>query len=95
MARHFGRDEAARLLAGIADAAAVILGLWIVLYILKANPANGLVDWVHRAADWLAGWSRDMFTPAAGWLRTLVNYGIPAVVYLAAGHAVARRIRRV
>ncbi len=95
MARRYGSNEAARTVALIADAAAVVIGLWIALYVLKANPANLLVTWVHHAADWLAAWSRDLFTPAAGWLRTLINYGLAAVVYLLLGHAAAGRIRRI
>lgn len=95
MSRHYGGNEAARVVAGVADVAAVILGLWILLYVLDANRANELVSWIHQAADWLSGWSRDLFTPAAGWLRTLLNYGIAAVVYLLIGHAVAGRLRRI
>ncbi|MBY8885144.1 hypothetical protein K7472_09845 [Streptomyces sp. PTM05] len=91
----YGGSGAARLVAGVADAAALILIVWIVMWFLDANRANDLVNWVHNAADWLSGWSRDLFTPRAGWLRTVLNYGIAAAVYLAVGHFVADRIRRV
>ena len=91
----YGGNEAARVIAVAADIAAVILGLWILFYVLNANGGNDLVRWVHQAADWLAGWSRDLFTPSAGWLRTLLNYGLAAVVYLLIGHAAAGRIRRI
>ncbi|UNO42352.1 hypothetical protein [Streptomyces sp. MST-110588] len=78
-----------------ADAAAVILGLWIVMSILDANPANALVSFIHDAAHWLAGWSYNLFTFETEWLRTLLNYGLPAIVYLVVGHAVAARVRHI
>lgn len=94
MSKKHGTTEAARVIVFAADIVAVVLGLWILMFVLDANRGNDLVKWVHQAADWLSVWSRDLFTPAAGWLRTLLNYGIAAVVYLVAGHAIAARIRR-
>lgn len=75
------------------DVVAFVLVMWIVLYLLNANPSNDLVHWVHGAADWLSPWARDLFTPPQGWLRTLLNYGIPAVTYLLIGHTLASRVR--
>ncbi|MGP4113408.1 hypothetical protein ACTWP5_21160 [Streptomyces sp. 4N509B] len=88
------RLSAAAATAVVADIVAGIIGLWIMLYVLEANRANGFVDLVHDAADWLAGWSRDMFVVEPDWWRVLLNYGIAAVVYLAVGHAVARLVKR-
>ncbi|MGP3979667.1 hypothetical protein [Streptomyces sp. KR80] len=85
---------AASVITAIADIAAVILGLWILMFILDANPANDLVSFVEDAADWLASWSRDLFTMDTDWLRVLLNYGIPAVLYLFVGHGIARRLRQ-
>jgi len=73
---------------------ALILGLWILMYILDANRANDLVSFVRNAADWLAGWSHNLFTMDTDWLRVLCNYGLPAVVYLLVGHAIAGRVSR-
>ncbi|WP_372515771.1 hypothetical protein [Streptantibioticus silvisoli] len=84
----------ARIIAVIADVAALILIGWIVLYILKANTGNEVVGWVHSTADWLSGWSHDIFTPNSKWLRVLLNYGIAAAVYLFIGNLLAGRIRR-
>ncbi|NIY65061.1 membrane protein [Streptomyces malaysiensis] len=81
-------------MAVVADVMAVILGLWILFALLDANRANDLVTVVHDAAGWLAGWSHDLFTMDTDWLRTVLNYGLPAVVYLFIGHAVAGRLRR-
>jgi hypothetical protein len=62
--------------------------------LLDANQANSLVDFIHRAANWLSGWSRGLFTVHTDWLRTVLNYGLPAVVYLFIGHALAGRVNR-
>ncbi|OKI05440.1 hypothetical protein A6A06_10125 [Streptomyces sp. CB02923] len=90
-----GSTHAATAVTVIADVTAVILGLWIVMYLLDANRANDLVHFVQGAARWLAGWSYNLFTFDTVWLRTLLNYGLPALVYLLAGHALAARIRRI
>lgn len=89
----YGGDGAARVVAIIADVAALILIAWIVLWVLKANSGNELVGWVHSTANWLSGWSHDIFTPDSAWLRVLCNYGIAAAVYLLVGNALAGRIR--
>ncbi len=81
-------------MAVVADITAVILGLWILFALLDANRANDLVDVVHDAAQWLAGWSHDLFTMDTDWLRTVLNYGLPALVYLFIGHTLAARMRR-
>ncbi|MEU9117331.1 hypothetical protein AB0D04_37710 [Streptomyces sp. NPDC048483] len=78
----------------IADIAAVFLGLWILLYLLEANRANVFVEFVESMADGLAWWSQDIFTMDTEGLRVLLNYGLPAVIYLLVGHGIAARIRR-
>jgi len=94
MARRYGGNPAAVIILIAADIAALILFLWILFFCLDANRANDLVDWVHHAANWLAGWSRDLFTPDNAKWRTVLNYGLPAVVYLLIAHAVAGRVNR-
>ncbi|GGZ89082.1 hypothetical protein [Streptomyces bluensis] len=79
----------------IADVAAGLLGLWIVLYLLDANQGNAFVDFVRGAADWLSGWARDIFTMDTEGLRVALNYGLPAGVYLLIGHGIAARLNRV
>lgn len=78
----------------IADIAAAILGLWILLYLLNANQANVFVQFVHDLANWLAGWSQDIFTMENEHVRFALNYGLPALVYLFIGHGIAARMRR-
>jgi hypothetical protein len=83
-----------RVIALVADVVAGIIIVWILMYLLDANRGNDLVRWVHDAASWLAGWSRDLFTFDKEWARVVCGYGLAAVVYLAIGHAVAGRVSR-
>lgn len=93
-ARRSGAGQAAIAVRLIADIAAGIIGLWILLYLLDANGANDLVVLLHDCARWLAGWSHDLFAISTDWLNVLVNYGLAAVVYLLIGHALASRLSR-
>jgi hypothetical protein len=94
MAKRYGGNPAAVIILIAADIAALILFLWILFFVFEANQGNGMVDWVHDSADWLAGWSMDLFTPDNAKWRTFLNYGLPAVVYLLIAHAVAGRVNR-
>ncbi|MFD5798385.1 hypothetical protein ACFWIO_33615 [Streptomyces diastatochromogenes] len=87
-----GANPAGRVVAMIADVMALILCLWILLYLLDANRANRLVQFVHDAATWLAGWSLHLFTLDQAWAQVVVGYGLAAVVYLFVGHAIANRL---
>jgi hypothetical protein len=89
-----GSNGAGTVIAVIADVLAVILGLWILMYLLDANRGNDLVQFVHHAADWLAGWSYDLFTFDDAWARVVCGYGLAALVYLFVGHAIAGRVSR-
>ncbi|WP_051795014.1 hypothetical protein [Streptomyces sp. NRRL S-87] len=84
-----------RVVALAADVAALILVVWIALDLLDANQANAVVQWFHDAANWLSGWSRDLFDIDREWVRVVVGYGLPALVYLLVGHALARFLHRV
>lgn len=86
--------RAALAIHTIADIAAVFLGLWILLYLLEANETNVFVEFVHGTADWLAWWSQDVFTMDTEGLRVLLNYGLPAAIYLLVGHGIAARLGR-
>ncbi|MEU9009434.1 hypothetical protein AB0D12_06530 [Streptomyces sp. NPDC048479] len=89
-----GTNRAALVIHTIADITAGFLGLWILLYLLDANQGNVFVGFVHGMADWLAGWSQDIFTMETEGLRVFLNYGLPAVIYLLLGHGIAARVRR-
>ncbi|MET8696223.1 hypothetical protein ACFTT0_08790 [Streptomyces bauhiniae] len=91
---HSGTNQAGRVIAAVADVMALILGLWILMYLLDANRGNTLVEFVHDTASWLAGWSHDLFTFDEAWARVVAGYGLAAVVYLFIGHAIAGRMHR-
>ncbi|WP_030245363.1 MULTISPECIES: hypothetical protein [unclassified Streptomyces] len=91
--QHTGR-RVALAICTIADIAAGLLGLWILLFLLEANQANVFVEFVRGAADWLAWWSQDIFTMDTEGLRVVLNYGLPAVMYLLIGHGIAARLNR-
>ncbi|WP_328869013.1 hypothetical protein OHT76_02340 [Streptomyces sp. NBC_00287] len=86
--------RAALTISTIADIAAGLLVLWILLYLLDANQGNAFVEFVHGSADWLSGWAQDIFTMDTEGLRVVLNYGLPAVVYAALGHGIAARLNR-
>ncbi|MEV0118462.1 hypothetical protein AB0H77_35325 [Streptomyces sp. NPDC050844] len=86
--------QAAKIIAVVADVMGVVLGLWILMYLLDANRANDLVQFVHDVARWLAGWSHDLFTFDEAWARVVSGYGLAAFVYVLVGHAIAGRLRR-
>ncbi|WSQ06847.1 hypothetical protein OG604_03335 [Streptomyces sp. NBC_01231] len=86
--------RAALVICTIADMAAALLGLWIVLYLLDANQANAFVEFVRGTANWLSGWAQDIFTMDTEGLRVVLNYGLPAVIYLLVGHGIAARLNR-
>ncbi|WP_030807978.1 hypothetical protein [Streptomyces sp. NRRL F-2799] len=94
MSRHSGTNQAGRVIVVVADVMALILGLWILMYLLDANRGNTLVEFVHDTASWLAGWSHDLFTFDEAWARVVAGYGLAAVVYLFIGHAIAGRMHR-
>ncbi|KPI02448.1 hypothetical protein OK074_5272 [Actinobacteria bacterium OK074] len=89
-----GGNPVGAVIAAVADIMALVLGLWILLYLLDANRANGFVAFVHDTANWLSGWSRNLFTFDRAWERVVVGYGLAAVVYLFVGHAIGGRLQR-
>ncbi|MER8001742.1 hypothetical protein [Streptomyces sp. NPDC095613] len=89
-----GSGSVATAVVVVTDVMALILGLWILMYLLDANRGNELVEFVQGAARRLAGWSYDLFTFDAAWARVVCGYGLAAIVYLAIGHGLANRLRR-
>ncbi|MFM9372754.1 hypothetical protein [Streptomyces sp. Da 82-17] len=89
-----GQRRAALVVQSIGDVAAAFLGLWIVLHLLEANRANPFVEFVQGMAEWLGWWAQDIFTMDVEGLRILLNFGLPAVIYLALGHGIATWLRR-
>jgi hypothetical protein len=77
----------------IADIAAAFVGLWIVLYVLGADQGHLFGLYMQDMAYWIAGWSQNVFTVENEYLILLINYVLPALVYLFIGHGIAAKIR--
>jgi hypothetical protein len=78
-----------------AGVVAAIIVAGILLVVLDANPANDVAATVHNAARALVGPFDGLFKLERGDVSVAVNWGIAAVVYLAAGALVARVIRAI
>lgn len=75
-----------RLVAGLVF---LLIALAIVLFDLKANPANTIVKDIHDAAKFLVSPFNNLFHLHSAKLMLTVNWGIAAVVYLIAGMIIA------
>jgi hypothetical protein len=84
-----------RLIAVAAAILAAIIALGIVLYVLGANPSNGIVRFIHDLAHTLVGPFNGMFTLSDPKATLAVNWGIAMVVYLIVGWALNRLFTRV
>ncbi|MGY5136768.1 hypothetical protein ACWGJW_31005 [Streptomyces nigrescens] len=91
--KNASRDLRRRVIGSLPRGSA-FLGLWIVFYLLDANQGNVFVQFVKGLADTLAWWAQDIFTMDAEGLRVALHYGLPAAIYLLAGHLIAGRVRR-
>ncbi|WP_433263122.1 hypothetical protein ACQPZF_31330 [Actinosynnema sp. CS-041913] len=94
-----GRVRAVRVVCAVIDLIcwlfAIVLAVHIFLVIAGANPANGFAQLI---TSWSAGVSlglRDLFTPANDGLRTLLNDGLAAVLWLVLGAVLTNVITRV
>lgn len=77
-----------------ATVAAVVLALHIVFTVFETNPDNPLVMLVGSLAGDLAWVFEDLFAYEREGLRTTVNYGLAAIVYLIVGRLIAKLLRR-
>jgi hypothetical protein len=74
---------------------ALVLALHIVLVLGGANSANGFA---HLISEWSAGVSlglRNLFTPDSAGLRTFLNDGLAAVIWLVIGAILTDVITRI
>ena len=94
MRRQAATRRTALTVCTVADIAAGLLGLWILLFLLDANQTNVFVEFVRGTANWLAWWAQDIFTMNTEGLRVVLNFGLPAVMYLLIGHGIAARLNR-
>jgi hypothetical protein len=73
-------------------AALIVLG--IAFTIFKANPSNPIVSSVLNLDRTLVRPFSEMFTPQDEQIRTVVNWGLAAGVYVVAGQLVGRLFGR-
>jgi hypothetical protein len=84
----------ARIVRTLASLIALVIVAAIVLFILGANPSNGIVSAIHDAGAWLAGPFKNLFSIHNAKLAMAVNWGLAALVYLVVGHLIASLLAR-
>jgi hypothetical protein len=91
-------SRALSLLAAAIDIVVAIVAILmlggILFVVLKANPHNGIVNFFHDAAKWLAGPFDGMFNIKDHKAEIAVNWGIALAVYVIVGRALASLLRR-
>jgi hypothetical protein len=83
------------LISTVCGLFALVLAIHIVLVFGEANAANGFARLI---TDWSSGVSlglRDLFTPEGVKLRTFLNEGLAAVLWLVIGAVVTDLIARI
>jgi hypothetical protein len=84
----------ARLVRSLAGLIALVIVAAIVLFVLGANPGNGIVKAIHDAGGWLAGPFKNLFSIHNAKAAMAVNWGLAALVYLLVGHFIASLLAR-
>ena len=92
-ARGFGL--LARVITLVTGLIAALIVIAILFRVFEANSANDIVSWVTDAARTLVGPFDRLFTPRNEKVEIAVNWGIAAVLWVAAGRVIAGLIRRV
>jgi len=84
----------ARIVRTLASLIALVIVAAIVLFILGANPSNGIVSAIHDAGAWLVGPFKNLFSIHHAKVAMAVNWGLAALVYLIVGHLIASLLAR-
>lgn len=74
---------------------AIVLAIHIFLVIGGANPANGFAQLIESWSAAVSLGLRDLFTPASEGLRTLLNDGLAALLWLLIGAVLTSVISRI
>jgi len=85
----------ARLVRTLASLIALVIVAAIVLFLVGANPSNGIVSTIHDAGAWLVGPFKNLFSIHNAKLAMAVNWGLAALVYLVVGHFIASLLARI
>ena len=89
-----GSGNLARFVRLVLSVVVLIIVAGILLALLKANPANGVVSEVHGWGRWLVGPFDNMFSFHRARVAVAANWGIAALVYLFVGGLISRLIGR-
>jgi hypothetical protein len=82
-----------RLVCGLL---ALLLVVYIVFTLGKANPANPWAVFVSAWAQRVDLGLANLFAPPSPpWLAVVLNYGVPAIIWLVIGAVLSRLIRRI
>jgi hypothetical protein len=84
----------ARIVRMATGVVVALLVAGILIHVLDANTANGIVSAVNDAARWLAQPFHDLFTPDGQKARIAANWGLAAAVYAIIGGLIARLLAR-
>lgn len=86
--------QIARLVRLVAGIVVLLIVVAVVLRLLGANQANGVVHDVHQAAAWFVGPFKSMFSIHNPKWSMVVNWGLAALIYLIVGGLIAGLIAR-
>jgi hypothetical protein len=98
--RRFSPRKALGWLASLVKLVCGLIALLLVVYIVftlgKANPAN---PWAVFVSTWAQrfdlGLANLFVPPSPPWLAVVLNYGVPAIIWLVIGAVLSRLIRRI
>lgn len=94
-----GRVRAVRIVCAVIDLLcwlfAIVLAIHIFLVIGGANTANGFAQLIESWSAAVSLGLRDLFTPASAGLRTLLNDGLAALLWLLIGAVLTNLITRI
>ncbi|PSL45225.1 hypothetical protein B0I31_1272 [Saccharothrix carnea] len=94
-----GRVRTVRVVCAVIDVIcwlfAIVLAIHIFLVIGGANPANGFAQLIESWSAAVSLGLRDLFTPANEALRTLLNDGLAALLWLLIGAVLTSVISRI
>ncbi|MEU7475079.1 hypothetical protein AB0A63_03785 [Lentzea sp. NPDC042327] len=84
----------AGILSWVGLALAVVLVVHVVLTVGGANPENPITSTVKAIAEPVSLAFRNLFEPSDAKLRTIVNFGLAAIFWLAVRAIVLKLVRR-